>query len=126
MKTCNVLLRFFFIFVDVLNGATDSVIEIIVFSGAVTGCSRTWVRAMTIFVGNLNYAASQEELTNFFSQNWEVRTITIPLDRETARPRGFAFVELATDAQEDNAIEEANGSMFLGRPLRLDKAKPRT
>ncbi|MEM6446961.1 MAG: RNA-binding protein, partial [Cyanobacteria bacterium P01_D01_bin.123] len=80
----------------------------------------------TIFVGNLNYAASQEELTSFFSQNWEVRSITIPLDRETSRPRGFAFVELATDQQEDNAIEEANGSMFLGRPLRLDKAKPRT
>ncbi|MEO0854010.1 MAG: RNA-binding protein [Cyanobacteria bacterium J06648_11] len=81
---------------------------------------------MTIFVGNLNYQASQDDLTSFFSQNWEVRSITIPLDRETARPRGFAFVELASEAQEDDAIQEANGSIFLGRPLRLDKAKPRT
>ncbi|MDX2273226.1 MAG: RNA-binding protein [Cyanobacteriota bacterium] len=80
---------------------------------------------MTIFVGNLNYKASQEELTAFFRENWEVKSVTIPTDRETGQARGFAFVELATEAQEEEAISKANGADFMGRPLRLDQAKPR-
>lgn len=80
---------------------------------------------MTIFVGNLNYKASEEELTAFFTEHWQVKAVTIPMDRESGRARGFAFVELVTDGQEDEAITNANGADFMGRPLRLDKAKPR-
>ncbi|GAB4213374.1 MAG: RNA-binding protein [Synechococcales cyanobacterium] len=80
---------------------------------------------MTIFVGNLNYQATAEELAEFFSQRWQVKAATIPRDRDTGKARGFAFVELGTDAEEDEAISEANGADFLGRPLRLDKAKPK-
>ncbi len=80
---------------------------------------------MTIFVGNLNYKASEEELAGFFNQSWSVKSVTIPTDRMTGQTRGFAFVELAEDSQEDEAIEKANGAEFMGRPLRLDKAKPR-
>lgn len=80
---------------------------------------------MTIFVGNLNYKASSEELEAFFSQEWQVKTVTIPTDRETGLTRGFAFVDLISDAQEDDAITKGNGADFMGRPLRLDKARPR-
>ncbi len=80
---------------------------------------------MTIFVGNLNYKATPDELTSFFSEYWEVKNVTIPTDRETGLTRGFAFVELSLDSEEDEAIEKVNGSDFMGRPLRLDKAKPR-
>lgn len=80
---------------------------------------------MTIFVGNLNYKASESELSAFFSENWQVKSVTIPKDRESGLTRGFAFVDLATDSEEDDAIDRANGADFMGRPLRLDKAKPR-
>ncbi|ABD03699.1 RNA-binding protein [Synechococcus sp. R55.6] len=80
---------------------------------------------MTIFVGNLNYKASTEELKAFFQQRWNVKSVTIPIDRETGQTRGFAFVDLATEAEEDEAIESANGQEFMGRPLRLDRARPR-
>jgi RNA recognition motif-containing protein len=80
---------------------------------------------MTIFVGNLNYKASEGELEAFFTRSWQVKAVTIPVDRETGRARGFAFVELSTEAEEDDAIHNANGADFMGRPLRLDKAKPR-
>jgi RNA recognition motif-containing protein len=80
---------------------------------------------MTIFVGNLNYKASPDELKAFFSQQWEVKSVTIPTDRETGLTRGFAFIELNGEAAEQEAIEKANGSEFMGRALRLDWAKPR-
>ncbi|MGY4612535.1 RNA recognition motif domain-containing protein [Thermostichus sp. OS-CIW-38] len=80
---------------------------------------------MTIFVGNLNYKASTEELKAFFQQRWNVKSVTIPIDRETGQTRGFAFVDLASEAEEDEAIESANGQEFMGRPLRLDRARPR-
>ena len=86
------------------------------------GCSRLF---MTIFVGNLNYAASAEDLTTFFSEKWEVQSVSIPVDRETGRGRGIAFVNLGSSEQEDEAIQDANGTDFMGRPLRLDKAKSR-
>jgi len=81
--------------------------------------------AMTIFVGNLNYKASTEELKAFFQQRWNVKSVTIPRDRETGQTRGFAFVELATKAEEEEAINVANGQEFMGRPLRLEWARPR-
>ncbi|ABC98355.1 MULTISPECIES: RNA recognition motif domain-containing protein [unclassified Synechococcus] len=80
---------------------------------------------MTIFVGNLNYKASTEELAAFFQQRWNVKSVTIPIDRETGQTRGFAFVDLATEAEEEEAIDVANGQEFMGRPLRLDRARPR-
>ena len=76
-------------------------------------------------MNNFNYTATSDDLAEFFSQNWEVKSISIPTDRETGRTRGIAFVNLATDSQEDDAIETANGTEFMGRPLRLDRAKSR-
>lgn len=80
---------------------------------------------MTIFVGNLNYKASATELETFFSERWAVKSVAIPTDRETGLTRGFAFIDLDSDTEELEAIEVLNGSEFMGRPLRLDHAKPR-
>ncbi len=80
---------------------------------------------MTIFVGNLNYKATAEELQAFFSERWTVKSVAIPTDRETGLTRGFAFVDLSSDGEEVEAITVANGLDFMGRPLRLDQAKPR-
>ena len=59
---------------------------------------------MTIYVGNLSFQAEREDLLDLFGQYGEVRQCSLPLDRETGRKRGFAFVELSDDAAEQKAI----------------------
>ena len=79
-----------------------------------------------LFVGNLSYAVTEEELRNAFSQSGRtVRSVRIAVDRETQRPRGFAFVEVATDADADSAIKEWNGNPLSGRNLFVEKAQER-
>lgn len=80
---------------------------------------------MTIYVGNLSYRATAEDLTEVFAEYGTVKRIALPTDRETGRMRGFAFVELEEDAQEDNAISELDGAEWMGRQLKVNKAKPR-
>ncbi|MEO0540046.1 MAG: RNA-binding protein [Cyanobacteria bacterium P01_A01_bin.105] len=80
---------------------------------------------MSIYVGNLSYNASQEDIKEVFAEYGTVERVAIPTDRETGRPRGFAFVELAEDAQEDAAIEALDGAEWMGRELRVNKARPR-
>ncbi len=80
---------------------------------------------MTIYVGNLSYRASEEDLRAVFSDYGTVKRIVLPTDRETGRMRGFAFVEMNEDAQEDAAITELDGAEWMGRQLRVNKAKPR-
>lgn len=80
---------------------------------------------MTIYVGNLSYRATEEDLRAVFADYGAVKRIVLPTDRETGRMRGFAFVEMAEDAQEDAAITELDGAEWMGRQLRVNKAKPR-
>ncbi len=78
-----------------------------------------------MFVGNLNFETSQDSIQSLFSQAGEVRDVILPLDRNTGRPRGFAFVEFADDMAAADAIERFNGEPLDGRPLRVNEAEDR-
>ncbi len=80
---------------------------------------------MTIYVGNLPYQATEDDLREVFAEYGAIKRVSVPADRETGRVRGFAFVEMAEDTQEDAAIEKLNGADWMGRQLRLNKAKPK-
>ncbi len=80
---------------------------------------------MSVYVGNLSYDVTQEDLTGVFADYGTVKRVQIPTDRETDRPRGFGFVEMSSDAEEDAAIEALDGAEWMGRSLRVNKAKPR-
>ena len=81
--------------------------------------------AMSIYVGNLAYSVVEEDLTGVFQEYGTVGRVTLPTDRETGRPRGFAFVEMSSDAEEEKAIEALDGAVWMGRELRVNKARPR-
>ena len=78
----------------------------------------------TIYVGNINYNATAEDLKPLFAEYGEVLSIKIINDRETGRSKGFGFVEMESGA--DSAIEELNGKEFQGRRLRVNEARPRS
>lgn len=80
---------------------------------------------MSIYVGNLNYEVDQEDLNEVFSEYGSVKRVHLPTDRETGRKRGFGFVEMETDAEEEKAIEVLDGAEWMGRELRVNKARPR-
>lgn len=80
---------------------------------------------MSIYVGNLPFEVSQDDLSNVFSDYGTVKRVQLPTDRETGRPRGFGFVEMETEAAETAAIEALDGSEWMGRELKVNKAKPR-
>jgi len=80
---------------------------------------------MTIYVGNLSFQAEREDLLDLFSQYGEVRQCSLPLDRDTGRKRGFAFVELESDASEQKAIDDLQNVEWMGRMIRVNKATPR-
>jgi RNA recognition motif-containing protein len=79
---------------------------------------------MKIFVGNLSYQTTEDELLNLFSQVGQVESASIVTDRETGRSRGFAFVEMSDDAG-NKAIEQFNGYEFNGRNINVNEARPR-
>lgn len=79
---------------------------------------------MTIFVGNLPFSATEQEIVEAFAEYGEVKSVKIPTDRESGRPRGFAFVEM-DEAAETKAIEELDGATWNNRELRVNKAEPR-
>ena len=81
---------------------------------------------MSIFVGNLPFRAEQEDIIELFATYGEVSNCSLPLERDTGRKRGFAFVEMADDAAEQRAIEALQGAELMGRPLRINKAEPRS
>ncbi|MEY3929862.1 MAG: hypothetical protein RLZZ516_1572 [Cyanobacteriota bacterium] len=81
---------------------------------------------MSIFVGNLPFRAEKEDVAELFAPFGEVANCALPLERDTGRKRGFAFVEMADDASENRAIEALQGAELMGRPLRINKAEPRT
>ncbi|MBA3923456.1 MAG: RNA-binding protein [Nostocaceae cyanobacterium] len=80
---------------------------------------------MTIYVGNLSYRATEDDLKAVFAEYGTVKRVVLPTDRETGRMRGFAFVDMNEDAHEDTAITELDGAEWMGRQLRVNKAKPR-
>lgn len=80
---------------------------------------------MSIYVGNLSYSVTSEDLTETFAEYGTVKRVQLPTDRETGRPRGFAFVEMETDAEEEAAIEALDGAEWMGRDLKVNKARPR-
>lgn len=80
---------------------------------------------MTIYVGNLSYKATEEDLKEVFSDYGTVKRVQLPIDRESGRVRGFAFVDMAEEAQEDAAIDALDGAKWMGRDLRVNKARPK-
>ncbi len=80
---------------------------------------------MSIYVGNLSYDVTQEDLTGVFVEYGSVTRVQLPTDRETGRVRGFAFVEMGTEAEEAAAIDGLDGAEWMGRDLKVNKAKPR-
>jgi len=81
---------------------------------------------MGIYIGNLSFQVTEEELTSVFAEYGTVKRVQIPSDRETGRPRGFAFVDMETETEETAAIDELDGAEWMGRTLKVNKAKPRT
>lgn len=80
---------------------------------------------MSIYVGNLPYEVTSEDLMEVFAEYGKVSRVHIPTDRETGRMRGFAFVEMENDNQEESAIDALDGAEWMKRELRVNKAKPR-
>lgn len=80
---------------------------------------------MSIYVGNLSFQVTEEELNEAFSEYGAVKRIQIPTDRDTGRVRGFAFVEMETDTEEEEAISALDGAEWMGRQMKVNKAKPR-
>ncbi|MBF2029877.1 MAG: RNA-binding protein [Oscillatoriales cyanobacterium C42_A2020_001] len=80
---------------------------------------------MSIYVGNLSYEVTEEDLTAVFAEYGSVKRVQLPTDRETGRMRGFGFVEMSADAEEDAAIDALDGAEWMGRDLKVNKAKPR-
>ena len=80
---------------------------------------------MSIYVGNLSYQVTQDALTEVFKEYGTVKRVQLPTDRETGRLRGFGFVEMESDDQEEAAIRALDGAEWMGRDLKVNKAKPR-
>lgn len=80
---------------------------------------------MSIFVGNLSYEITQEDIVDVFAEYGKVQRVHIPTDRETGRKRGFAFVELESPSQETAAITALDGAEWMGRNLKVNQAKER-
>lgn len=80
---------------------------------------------MSIYVGNLSYEVTSEEIKTVFADYGEVKSVHLPTDRETGRVRGFAFVEMSTETEETAAIDALDGAEWMGRDMKVNKAKPR-
>ncbi len=81
---------------------------------------------MNIYVGNLPYSTTEDELKNLFTQYGEVVSVVIISDRYSGRSKGFGFVEMAVQRDGETAIAELDGYLFNGRNLRVNMARPRT
>jgi RNA recognition motif-containing protein len=81
--------------------------------------------AVRLFVGNLSYATTEADLRAYFGAVAPPSQVVLPVDRETGRPRGFAFVEFQERSQAEAAIQRFNGQVFNGRPLAVSEARAR-
>ncbi|MGL5807668.1 MAG: RNA recognition motif domain-containing protein [Xenococcaceae cyanobacterium] len=80
---------------------------------------------MSIYVGNLSYEVNPNDLNEVFAEYGAVKRVHVPTDRETGRVRGFAFVEMESEADEDKAIKALDGAEWMDRSLKVNKAIPR-
>ena len=80
---------------------------------------------MSIYVGNLSYQATEDDVSEVFSDYGTVKRVQLPTDRESGRKRGFGFVEMSSDEEELAAIEALDGAEWMGRSLKVNKARPR-
>ncbi len=80
---------------------------------------------MSIFVGNLSYEINEQDLNEVFSKYGTVKRVNIPQERDTGRKRGFAFVEMESEADEDKAIKALDGAEWMEREIKVNKSKPR-
>ena len=78
-----------------------------------------------LYVGNMSYDTTQDRLTELFEAHGQVTSVNIITDRDTGRPRGFAFVEMATEQAAQAAISALDGQQVDGRSLKVNLAKPR-
>lgn len=81
---------------------------------------------MKMYVGNLSFNTSEGELRQMFEEFGDVASVNIITDRETGRSKGFAFVEMASNASAESAMNKMNGADFQGRKLTVNEARPRT
>jgi len=79
-----------------------------------------------LYVGNLSYSTTESKLRDMFGEFGEIESVKVITDRDTGRPKGFAFVEMASDEAAQKAISELNGKVVDEREIRVDKAKPQT
>lgn len=80
---------------------------------------------MSIYIGNLSYEVTEADLTSVFAEYGSVKRVQLPTDRETGRMRGFGFVEMSAESEEEAAIDALDGAEWMGRDLKVNKAKPR-
>lgn len=80
---------------------------------------------MKIYVGNMPYSTSSEDLNELFAEHGNVVDANVVMDRETGRSKGFGFVEMPNDSEAKAAIEALNSSQLSGRTLRVSEARPR-
>lgn len=81
--------------------------------------------AKRLYVGNLPYSVGEDALRNLFSKAGTVVDVHLPVDRQTGRPRGFAFVEMSSDQQANQAISQFDGTTMDGRQIRVNVAEER-
>jgi RNA recognition motif-containing protein len=81
---------------------------------------------MNIYVSNISFKSSEDELRELFEQHGEVSSVKIILDKETQRSRGFGFVDMPDDSEAKQAIEELNGYSLQGKDLTVNEARPKT
>lgn len=80
---------------------------------------------MKIYVGNLNFRSTEDEIRDLFGEYGQVEEVALINDRDTGRPRGFGFVTMTDDEAGRKAIEEMNGKEIAGRALTVNEARPR-
>ena len=81
---------------------------------------------MKLYVGNMSFDTSESDLRTYFEAHGTVDSVNIITDRDTGRPKGFGFIEMSDDTQAQAAIDALNEKDFMGRTLKVNKAKPRT
>jgi RNA recognition motif-containing protein len=85
----------------------------------------TSVEDMRIYVGNLSYDVTDDELRQLFADFGEVTSVSIPIDRDSGRPRGYGFIDMPDQGQAEAAILALNGKAYKDRPLTVNEARPR-
>jgi len=82
-------------------------------------------RFMNLYVGNLAYSVTEEDLKDVFSEFGELESVNIIKDKYSGQSKGFGFVEMPDNSEADKAIKALNGSQLKGRPIKVNQAKPR-